>query len=109
METFLALLNVAFSSAIVIGVAINWKRFDDLNCLERVGYSGMAMFCGAIVIKAGFMLSLQEFRSDMFGILFRGAFLTYLAGNTYRHYRRTFTDIWTREDRAMAPRQEVHC
>lgn len=102
MDTFMSVLNMFASSAIVVGAAINWRRFDRLNAFEQLGYSAMAMLCSAIVIKAGYNLSMQEFRSDPFGILFRCAFLTYMIGNQYKH----MTLIsWSKQDH----REQVHC
>lgn len=97
MDNFFAIMNLIVSSAIVVGVAINWYRFGELSCLERAGYSAMAMFCAAIVIKSGYNLSIQEFRSDIYGILFRAAYLIYLIGNTYRNYKKPY-DVWQRID-----------
>jgi len=108
VETTWAVINMVVSSAIVIGVAINWGRYNELNCMERTGHSAMAIFCAVIVMKSAYLLSLQEFRSDMFGILFRCSYLLCIIGNTYRNHKRTF-DIWVREDRATVARKEVHC
>lgn len=87
METFMSILNMVVSGAIVVLVAINWRRYEQLSCMEQIGYSAMAILCAAIVIKAGYNLTLMEFGSDPFGILFRCAFLTYQIGNTLKYYR----------------------
>lgn len=87
METFMSILNICVSAAIVVLVAISWRRYEQLSCLEQIGYSAMAILCAAIVMKAAYNLSMHEFGSDPFGILFRCAFVTYQLGNTVKHYR----------------------
>lgn len=95
METFMTLLNIIVSGAIVFLVALNWRRFEQMSCLEQLGYSMMAAFCGAIVIKSGYLLSMHEFGSDPFGILFRCGFLVYQIGNTWKHYQRNWNGSTT--------------
>ena len=85
MDNVLSIANVVVTSMIPFLVACNWRRFDALACLERLGQSIMAISCACIVMKAGYYLSMQEFRSDMFGIIFRLGYLFYLAGNLYRN------------------------
>lgn len=88
METIMQVVNMVASSSIVMLIALNWKRYEELNCVERLGYSLMACLCAAIVIKAVYMFSMDEFKSDVFGILFRVAFVLYLAGSTVKHHIR---------------------
>lgn len=88
-----SILNMLASSSIIVLTMVNWKSFSGLNALQQFGVSASATFCGCIVLKAGWYLSMSEFNSDVFGILFRCAWVVYLIGVAQKNSTKT-EDPW---------------
>lgn len=101
MITAWSILNMVASSMIIVLTMANWRRFYRLNALQQFGVSASATFCACIVMKSAYNMSMSEFNSDVFGILFRCAWVFYLAGVTQKNFTRS-DDPWLDERRAYS-------
>lgn len=80
MDTFFSWLNMAAAASIVCLSIVFRHIAIDQNILVRVGHNAMVIFCAAVLIKAMYNTSIDVFRSDYYGILFRVAYLVTLIG-----------------------------
>lgn len=80
METFFSYVNL-ITSGLIVYLAIKFRHLTfEQNFLERVGGNLVVIFCAAVFVKAMYMLSIDAFRSDPYGILFRVGYLIMYIG-----------------------------
>lgn len=80
MDTFFSYTNLIVSGLIVyLSVKFRYLTFEQ-NIVERIGGNLMVIFCAAVFAKAAYMLSIDAFRSDPYGILFRVGYLVMFTG-----------------------------